>query len=155
MRYNSSMKTKPPFANNHLENHAPRRLALSLLAVLLLGALTGCKSAATATAKIDPSGVYTLVSVDGKSVPCSLTHEDVSMIVKSGSLTINADGTCRSLSTFAVPPHPDVHRAVNATYTQNGAELTMRWQGAGMTTGQVNGNEFTMNNEGMIFAYRK
>jgi hypothetical protein len=54
-----------------------------------------------------------------------------------------------------VPPHPDVHREVNATYTQNGAELTMRWQRAGMTKGRINGNEFTMNNEGMIFFYRK
>jgi hypothetical protein len=61
----------------------------------------------------------------------------------------------QALSTFAVPPHPDVHREVNATYTQNGAELTMRWQRAGMTKGRINGNEFTMNNEGMIFFYRK
>ena len=34
---------------------------------------------------------------------------------------INADGTCRSISVFAVPPHPDVHREVNAAYTQAGA----------------------------------
>ena len=54
-----------------------------------------------------------------------------------------------------MPPHPDVHRVVNATFTQNGAELTLRWQGAGITKGQVNGTEFTMNNEGMIFLYRK
>jgi hypothetical protein len=147
------MKTKLPFTNSNPETYTPRILALSLLAVLMLLALTGCN--ATTTTIINPAGDYTLVSVDGKAVPCSLTHEGVAMVVKSGSLTINADGTCRSLSIFAVPPYPDVHRDVKATYTRQGAELTMRWQRAGMTKGQVKGNEFTMNNEGMIFFYRK
>jgi hypothetical protein len=31
----------------------------------------------------------------------------------------------------------------------------MRWDGAGMTTGSVDGNIFTMHNEGMVFVYRK
>ena len=144
------MKTKSIFTS--LEPYASRILALSLLALLLL-ALAGCKSATTT--KIDPAGVYTLISVNGQPVPCNLTHEGVAMMVQSGSFIINADGTCRSLSVFAVPPHPDVRREVNATYTQAGAELTMRWQRAGITTGQVKGNEFTMDNEGMIFVYRK
>jgi hypothetical protein len=117
--------------------------------------MTGCKNETSASTAINPAGIYTLVSVDGKSVPCNLTHEGVTMIVKSGTFTINADGTCRSLSIFAVPPHPDVHRDVKATYTQNGTELTMHWEGAGMTKGQINGNTFTMNNEGMVFSYRK
>jgi hypothetical protein len=148
------MKTKSISAQASLETHAPRIIAISLLALLLL-ALTGCRHATTPIAEIHPAGVYTLISVDGQNVPCNLTHEGVAMIVKSGSFTINADGTCRSLSTFAVPPHPDIHREVNATYTQKDAELTMRWRGAGVTTGSVHGNEFTMNNEGMIFCYRK
>lgn len=155
MRYNCTMNTKTPSTNVNPETYAPRILALSLLAVLLLLALTGCKNTATTAAAINPAGVYTLVSVDGKTVPCSLTHEGAAMIVKSGSMIFNGDGTCRSLSVFAVPPYKDVHREVKATYTQKGAELTMRWIGAGMTKGQIAGNEFTMNNEGMIFFYRK
>jgi hypothetical protein len=149
------MKTKPLCANVNFHTYTPRIVALSLLAVLLLLALTGCKNATTTTTGSSPAGVYSLVSVDGKNVPCNLTHEGVAMIVKSGSLTINADGTCRSLSIFTVPPHPDIHREVTATYTQQGAELTLHWQGAGVTKGQFNGDQFTMNNEGMIFAYRK
>jgi len=31
----------------------------------------------------------------------------------------------------------------------------MNWQGAGTTIGTVEGDTFTMNNEGMVFAYRK
>jgi len=126
------MKTNALTAHITLETFAPRILALGLLAVLLLLALTGCKS-----------------------VPCNLTHEDAAMVVKSGSLTFNADGTCRSFSIFSLPPHPDIQREVNATCTQNGAELTLRWNGAGITQGQLHGDTFTMNNEGMIFCYRK
>ena len=155
MKYNGIMKTQIQSTNLNLETYTPRIIALSLLAILLLLAMTGCKAAARDTASVSPAGTYTLVSVDGKNVPCNLTHEGVAMIVKSGSFTINADGTCRSLSTFAVPPHPDVHREVTATYTQKGAELTMRWKGAGMTKGNIVGDTFTMNNEGLIFSYRK
>ena len=153
--YNSSMKTNLPSGNANLETFLPRIAALSLLVVLLLLALTGCKNQTPVTASLNPVGDYTLVSIDGRNVPCNLTHEGAAMIVKSGSFTINADGTCRSFTTFAVPPHPDVHREVKATYTQNGVALVMRWQGAGLTQGQINGNEFTMNNEGMLFSYRK
>ncbi len=31
----------------------------------------------------------------------------------------------------------------------------MKWERAGITTGTVEGSSFTMNNEGMNFAYRK
>jgi hypothetical protein len=152
--YNGIMKTKSISANARFETYAPRIIAISLLALLLL-ALTGCKHETTTTAEINPAGVYTLVSVDGQNVPCNLTHEGVTMTVKSGVFTINADGTCVSLMTFFVSPHPDARREVKANYTQQGTELTMHWQGAGMTKGQINGNEFAMNNEGMVFVYRK
>lgn len=138
-----------------LEAHAPRLIALGLLALLLLLAISGCKCATKAAAESNPVGNYTLVSVNGMAVPCDLTHEGTKMTVKSGGFTINADGTCRSISVFAVPPHPDIHREVNATYTQQGTELTMHWNGAGVTTGNIHGSEFTMNNEGMLFVYRK
>jgi hypothetical protein len=146
------MKTKSFFPD--LETYAPRIVALSLLALLFL-ALAGCKAATPVDAGPDVIGVYTLVSADSKSVPCSLDHEGATELLKSGSFTINADGTCLSQTTFSVPPNKEIHREVKATYTQNGAELTMRWQGAGTTKGQLHGTEFTMNNEGMLFAYRK
>src|SRR5271154_5861782 len=116
MRYNGYMKTKPQSSETNLETCAPRVLALGLLAILLL-ALTGCKNQkpAATPSEINPAGVYTLVSVDGKNLPCNLTHEGVAMMVKSGSFTINADGTCRSVSSFSVPPNPDIHREVKAT----------------------------------------
>ena len=106
-------------------------------------------------ANIDPTGVYALVSVDGKSLPCSLFHEGASPTVKSGAFTITADGNCLSQITFSLPDRGDLSREVKATYTRQGAELTMQWEGAGVTMGSVDGNTFTMTNEGMVFAYRK
>jgi hypothetical protein len=56
---------------------------------------------------------------------------------------------------FIPPSGDEVIREVPATYTSDGSELTMQWQGAGVTVGTVRGDTFTMDNEGMIFIYRK
>ena len=101
------------------------------------------------------AGTYALVSVDGKKVPGTLEHEGHSVAVKSGAFIINSDGTCSSKVVFGVPPGSDFTREVKATYTRQGSTLTMQWEGAGMTTGTVAGDTFTMNNEGMLFVYRK
>lgn len=131
-------------------------VALSLLVVVLLAALTGCTKEPRAVAEgLDPTGDYTLVSVDGKNVPCSLTHEGTSLTIKSGAFTVSTNGSCRSLITFSVPQRGDMNREVKATYTRTGAELTMQWEGAGTTLGKVDGSKFTMTNEGMVFAYQK
>ena len=73
----------------------------------------------------------------------------------SGVFTINADGTCSSKIVFSMPSGGDSTREVKASYTRQGSTLTMKWEGAGMTTGTVTNNTFTMDNEGMIFAYRR
>ena len=126
-----------------------------LLAACLLLAWTGCKNEAGSHANIDPIGVYALVSVDGKSLPCSLFHEGASPTVKSGVFTITADSHCVSQITFSLPDRGDMSREVKATYTRQGTDLTMQWEGAGTTMGHVDGSAFTMTNEGMVFAYRK
>lgn len=56
---------------------------------------------------------------------------------------------------FGPPKGEVVHRRVEASYTQSGNELLLRWKGAGMTKGTLGDESFTMDNEGMIFAYRK
>jgi hypothetical protein len=110
------------------------------------------KTGAGADARTNPVGTYALVTVDGKPVPCTVQHEGHSMTIQSGGFVINADGTCGSKMTLA---GRDAAIEVKATYTQEGAKLTMKWQGAGMTIGTVEGDTFTMNNEGMVLAYRK
>ena len=155
MRHNRAMKTQPDKSNLKLQSATPHFPGLCLLSACLMLAGTGCKNEAGGNANIDPTGVYALVSVDGKSLPCELNHEGGAPTIKSGVFTIKADSNCVSQITFSVPARGDMSREVKATYTRQGAELTMQWEGAGMTMGNVNGNTFTMTNEGMVFAYRK
>ena len=117
-----------------------------------MAACTGPKATGSGA---DITGVYTLVSVNGKPVPADLAHEGVALQVRAGTFTIRADGTCGTKTTFVPPGGTELVREVSATYTQSGARLAMQWQGAGKTVGTVEGQTFTMNNEGMLFVYRK
>jgi hypothetical protein len=132
-----------------------RSLPLCLLPLLTLVLWAGCKPVAKVAADTNPTGTYALVSVDGNKVPCTLQHEGHTLAVKSGTFLINPDGTCSSKVVFGPPSGGDVSREVKATYARQGSKLTMHWEWAGMTTGIVEGDAFTMNNEGMVFAYRK
>ena len=149
------MKTTPFPANFSLGIRLINICALVALAAMTACTLAGCTSGDHNSAKIDPSGVYSLVSVDDKPVPCEVMHGETAMTIKSGVFTIDADGTCSSLMSFSVAGNEDVSREVKATYTATGSELTMKWERAGTTIGQVEGNRFTMNNEGMVLAYEK
>ena len=51
----------------------------------------------------NPHGIFTLVSVDGNAVPCTVNHEGAALAVKSGAFTFNADGTCMSRMSFTPP----------------------------------------------------
>ena len=108
-----------------------------------------------AAGETDSTGLYALVSVDGKTVPASIAHEGVTIQIRSGSFTIKADGNCSSKMVFSVQSGPETIREVSATYTQEGSKLTMQWKGAGKTAGALDGDSFTMNNEGMVLVYRK
>lgn len=103
----------------------------------------------------DPTGVYVLVTVNGAELPASVKHGEVPIVVHAGSFTINGDGSCSSKTIFGPPSGGTVTREVNATYTQEGSILKMKWQGAGRTEGKLQGSTFNMNNEGMIFSYKK
>jgi hypothetical protein len=96
-----------------------------------------------------------LVSVNSNKVPASVSHDGTALQVRSGSFSIKADGTCSTKTVFVPPSGQEATRDVSATYTKEGSKLTMQWQGAGMTTGTIEGNTFTMDNEGMVFVYKK
>lgn len=149
------MKAIPSVKLAGLENFTPRIIALLCLLILLLSVLAGCKCPAHASSTANPGETYVLVSVDDQAVPCAVTHGRTRMTIKSGAFIINPDGTCRSLITFALAEQPDRTREVKATYMKNGATLNMSWQGAGRTIGQLNGEQFTMKNEEMVFIYHK
>jgi hypothetical protein len=121
----------------------------------MVAGAAGCKPPAEVAADVNPAGTYALVSVDGKAVPCTVEHDGHALTIKSGSFMIGADGACSSQVVFSPPSGGEATREVKATYTREGPKLTMKWEGAGMTVGTVAGDTFSMNNEGMIFAYRR
>ena len=131
------------------------QLAGFLIAMAACAWLAGCGGEKPAAKASDIAATYTLVSVDGKKVPCAVSHEGVSLQVRSGRFIINADGTCSSRVVFVGPSGAEATKDVNATYTREGSTLKMQWQGAGQNTGTVEGSGFKMNNEGMIFSYTK
>ena len=137
-----------------------RALKIFVLPFLMAAALAGCKPEANQTkvdspASTNPAGTYSLMSVDGKNVPCAVNHDGHSLTVKSGTFVIGADGTCVSKMVFTPPSGSEATREVKATFTQEGSKLTMKWEGAGTTVGTIEGATFTMNNEGMVLAYKK
>jgi hypothetical protein len=117
--------------------------------------LAACSHEAKLGNANDATGVYTLVSVNGSKLPATVSHDGAQLQVRAGAFTIAADGTCGSKVVFVPPSGVEATREVKASYTRNGSKLTMHWQGAGMTTGSIENNTFTMDNEGMTFAYRK
>lgn len=134
----------------------PLTVASKLSFFLAAGlALTACQNQQSAPNNADPAGVYFLVSVDGKQLPANVSHDGATLQVRSGTFTINADGTCSTKTIFVPPSGTEVTREVSATYTKAGSTLNMRWKGAGKTVGTLQGDAFTMNNEGMLFVYRK
>ena len=126
----------------------------AVVCALLVSCDKGQKSGAGAGAG-DLAGTYRLLSVDGKNVPAVITHENAKVEIRSGSLTINNDGTCVSKMTFVPPSGKEGSQEVSAIYSRNGDKLDMEWKEMGKTTGTLQGSTFTMNNEGMVLVYQK
>lgn len=103
----------------------------------------------------DISGAYTLISVNGQRVPASVPHEGGMIQVRSGTFTITGDGKCSSRMTFVPPGRVEATLERKATYNREGPTLNMQWENAGDTTGTIKSDTFTMENEGMVFAYKK
>ena len=131
------------------------RGAMGALAVGMVLVMVGCKPARVASHQAVPAGVYTLVSVDGSPVPAKVTHGGHAMEVRSGALTFEAGNACATRTAFALTGGKEIVREVQATYTRSGAHLKMKWKGAGTTTGTLEGETFTLENEGMKFVYRR
>ena len=128
-------------------------LAFSLLATGLV--TTACKNLKSNVTDADLAGAYALVSVDGKELPANVSHEGTTLQVRSGTFTINVDGTCGTKTIFVPPSGKEIAREATATYTKDGPMMNMKWKGAGKTVGTIESNTFTMNNQGMVFVYCK
>jgi hypothetical protein len=150
------VKTNYYHRNEKEPRTTPHPLRWCCLPLCLAALWVGCAQDSSGKASTSHVGTYTLVSVDGNQVPCRVTHQGKEgPTVTSGSFVISSNGTCSSRVVFVAPSGDEATREVKASYTRKGSKLTMKWDGAGTTTGTVEGDTFTMKNEGMIFAYRK
>jgi hypothetical protein len=149
------MKANLSITTRNGENYTPRLIAIGLLAVCLLWLLTGCKHETVAQPGPDPAGEYALVSLDGQAAPRTINHGGTAMKVRSGSITLTADGQATSRMTVSVGGHKDTVIVREAKFTQSGTNLSLRWKNAGRTIGNLAGNTFTMKNEGMTLVYQK
>lgn len=149
------MKTENRPANG--PSRAPTAAVLGCLlpVITLCLCLVGCDQGSNAPKGSDLTGTYNLVTVNGNKLPASVSHDGASLQVRSGTFTINADGTCSTKTVFVPPTGAEATREVSATYTREGEKLNMQWKGAGRTTGTIDGKRFTMDNEGMVFVYKK
>lgn len=131
----------------------PRALGLVVSALALLA--VGCQQQPKSSTPPDATGTYTLATVGGQKLPCTPPHQGGAPEVRAGSITLQADGTFTSTMTYAGPGGQAGSRDFSGTYTRQGSSFKLQWKGAGTTTATLDGNIFTMNNEGLLFAYRK
>ncbi len=101
------------------------------------------------------SGAYTLMTVNGKQLPATISHDGQAQQIRSGTFTIQPDGKCSSKLTFGPPGGAVSTIEVAATSTRDGPRLRLQWERAGTTSGIIASNTFTMENEGIVFSYKK
>lgn len=101
------------------------------------------------------SGYYQLISINGESVPGIVNHRFTRLQIHSGDFTIRSDGSCSTRLEFSSPLGGKELRVSHCEYEHEGSTLTMRWLGAGQTTGELAGSRFTTDNHGMEFEFER
>jgi hypothetical protein len=129
---------------------------LVMMGFLVMGlCLAAGQAASDSTQTSDPQGTYNLATINGDKVPCTPPHEGGAPEGRSGTITLNADGTFTSAMIYGLPNGQVVSRQFSGTYTRDGARFSLQWKGAGTTTATLEGATLTMDNEGILFAYHK
>lgn len=127
-----------------------------MVGLLIVGlCLPAARAVSGTTQTADHTGTYTLVTIDGNKIPYAPPHKGGGAPqVVSGAITLNGDGTFTSAMSYNLPTGV-ASRQFSGTYTRNGSRFSLQWKGAGTTTATLEGNTFTMDNEGLLFAYEK
>ena len=134
---------------------AMKAIHLSILVLLTVSLSVACSHRDQTPENKSHFGAYTLVEVDGHAIPAEVSHGQTLIRVESGRIEFEAGGTCISQTVFGPPEGENIHREVRADCVYKGHSVDLTWHGAGRTRGQFGPDDFTMNNEGMIFRYRK
>jgi hypothetical protein len=129
---------------------------LAMTCILAMGlCLPACRQPSRTAQTSDHTGTYTLATINGNKIPYTPTHEGGAPEVRSGTITINVDGTFTSAMSYGPPEAKIPSRDFSGTYTRDASRFSLQWKGAGVNTAILEGCTFTMDNEGILFAYRK
>lgn len=101
------------------------------------------------------SGYYQLVSINDQAVPGVVNHRFTQLRIYGGDFTIRSDGSCSTGLDFSPPAGGRELRVSHCEYQQEGSSLSMRWLGAGQTTGELFSSTFTMDNQAMEYVFQR
>jgi hypothetical protein len=115
-----------------------------------------CTSTPKAAGRSQIAGTYDLTTVDGHAIPFAPMHGGrQAPLVVSGTLTLNADHTFDSSMSYGNASGVTWSKDFEGTYSGQSGQYVLKWEGAGKTSVKIDGATLTMNNEGMLFIYRK
>ncbi len=135
--------------------NTPVAWIFSICIVLITACSKGVVSESASSSDLaDIAGSYRLISVNGNRIPARVAQAG-DIHAHAGEFIIRADASIRSATTFSPPTGGKITRVTNATLSRQGNKLTMRWKGAGTTTGVIADQTFTMDNHGMILVYQR
>jgi hypothetical protein len=118
--------------------------------------LVACNQGSKTEESYDFTGTYNLVSVDGHAVPYAPIHEgQQAPEIVSSSISLKDDGTFSMVMSYTNPSGGTISNDFTGTYTSQGSDFNLKWEGAGQTKVTIEGDTLTLNNEGMLFVYQK
>ena len=139
---------------------SPRRLLSGIVAIVTLAA---CGSDAP-TAAVSVTGAYSLSTVNGKSLPATLTQTVDGMTAQitfsqPTSLTLNSDNSFRTIGTIKIVFGTVVEQFTDTgtgKYVLNGQQVTLTPTGDAPFTASWNGSDMlTIQDSGDVFVFRK
>lgn len=90
-------------------------------------------------------GVYTLRTIDGQTMPVTLSTSTGELILSAGSLTLNADATFSRGGTV-VGSDGDVSEFARGVYVRSGAALALTIDNGSVSAGIIDGNTIRVTN---------
>jgi hypothetical protein len=130
-----------------------------VLAATLAACGGGDKDSTGPTGNAAVVGTYTLRTANGQPLPTTVTAEGLTVTVKSGSVALNADGSCsHRLEVSTVIGGTPINDTTTyfCTYPVNGNNVVATDTDDGaVTAGTVSGTTLTVAEEGISLVYQR
>jgi len=102
------------------------------------------------------ANTYLLRTIDDHKLPCTPRQRgQQNPEILSGTLNLYSNGTFHAAMTCKNPAGGDMESEFKGTYTGNGTEFVLKWEGAGETGATVEDNRLVVDIEGVHYLYEK